>query len=120
VDKGSRDEFRLYLNKDLDPHKNYFCVGDIVVFERIETGTPIPVYFLYKFIPTDDFYNELTKKIEASPIKGTHALVVGNELNFIPQREININEAPVIIPNEVMEEVVTQQEEILSSEEQNI
>lgn len=116
---GSRDEFRLYLNRNLDPDRSYFRVDDIVVFERIETGTPVPLYVLYRFNAADAFYNDLAARIEASPIKGGHALA-GEELNFIPQREINIDEAVVVIPEEVMKVAVTQQEEVLANEEQNI
>ena len=116
---GSRDEFRLYLNKNLDPGKHYFRVDDIVVFERIETGTPVPLYVLYRFDETDTFYKHLEARIEASPIKGGHAFA-GEELTFLPQREININQAVVVIPDEVMKEVVKQQEEVLTYEELNI
>ena len=119
VEGGTRDEFRLYLNRNLDPDRGYFRVDDIVVFERIETGTPVPLYFLYRFNATDSFYNDLAARIEASPIKGGHALA-GDELGFIPQRQINIDEAVVVIPAEVMKVAVTQQEEVLASEEQNV
>lgn len=119
VEGGTRDEFRLYLNRNLDPDRGYFRVDDIVVFERIETGTPVPLYFLYRFNAADPFYNDLAARIEASPIKGGHALA-GDELGFIPQRQINIDEAVVVIPAEVMKVAVTQQEEVLASEEQNV
>jgi hypothetical protein len=116
---GTRDEFRLYLNRNLDPDRSYFRVDDIVVFEKIETGTPVSLYVLYRFNAADPLYNDLAARIKASPIKGGHALA-GDELNFIPQREINIDEAVVIIPDEVMKVAVTQQEEVLSNEAQNI
>lgn len=117
--EGSRDEFRLYLNKDLDPNRNYFKVNDIIVFERIETGTPVPVYILYKFDSSDNLYSDLLAKIEESPIKGGHALS-NDELIFIPPREINIDETDVVIPDEVMQVAVQQQEEVLINEEHNI
>ena len=119
VPNGTRDEFRLYLNRNLDPEKSYFRVDDIVVFERIETGKPVPLYILYSFNANDAFYADLAERIEASPIRGGHALA-GDELGFIPQREINIDEAVVVIPEEVMKVAVTQQEEVLAGEEQNI
>lgn len=119
VEGGTRDEFRLYLNRSLDPERRYFQVDDIIVFERIETGTPVPLYFLYRYNSTNDEYTDLSARIEASPIKGGHALA-GDELNYIPQRQINIDGATVVIPEEVMKVAVTQQEEVLASEEQNI
>ena len=97
----------------------YCRVDDIVVFERIETGTPVPIYFLYRFDVSHSFYNQLAAIIEASPIKGGHALASA-ELGFIPQRQINIDEALVVIPDEVIRVAVTQQEEVLASEEQNV
>jgi hypothetical protein len=119
VPNGTRDEFRLYLNRNLDPDRSYFRVDDIVVFERIETGTPVPLYVLYRFNATDAFYADLAARIEASTFKGGHALA-GDELSFIPQRQINIDEAVVVIPDEIMKDAVKQQEEVLVGEEQNI
>ena len=119
VDGGTRDEFRLYLNRNIDPERKYFRIDDIVVFERIETDTPVPLYFLYKFNTSDPYYNDLSTIIEASSIKGNHALA-SEELNFIPQRQINLAETIVVIPEEVMSMAVTQQEEVLISEEQDI
>ena len=119
VEGGTRDEFRLYLNRILDPDRRYFQVDDIIVFERIETGTPVPLYFLFRYNSTNAEYSDLVERIEASPIKGGHALA-GDELNCIPQRQINIDEAVVVIPEEVMRVAIVQQEEVLASEEQNI
>lgn len=117
--EGTRNEFRLYLNMNLDPERSYFHVNDIVVFERIETGTPVPLYFLFRFSSADSYYHYLDSLINISPIKGGHALA-GDELGFIPQRQINIDEAVVVIPAEVMKVAVTQQGEVLASEEQNV
>jgi hypothetical protein len=119
VPNGTRDEYRLYLNRNLDPNRNYFQVNDILVFERFETGSPVPIYITYRFNAEHEFYNQLSEIIELSPIKGGHALA-NEELNFIPQRQINFSEATVIIPEEVMTVAVTQQEEVLKAEEQNI
>ncbi|WP_428657699.1 HNH endonuclease [Runella sp.] len=116
---GTRDEFRLYLNKNLDPGRSYFHVNDILVFEKIETETPIPVYILYRFNSTEAFYNDLSAIIASSSIKGEHALFTG-ELHYIPQRKVNIDETVVVIPEEVMKVAVEQQNEVLASEEQNI
>jgi hypothetical protein len=111
VTGGTRDEFRLYLNKELDPNRDYFHPEDIVVFERVETDSIIPVYFLFKFSPTDDYYNVLETIIEESAIKGRHAFI-DIALNFLPST-VSSDETPVIIPREVLNEVKIQQEEIL-------
>lgn len=116
---GTRDEFRFYLNKDVDLNRNYFDVDDIVVFERLDTGTLIPIYFLYKFQPTNPNYSTLNSIITNSPIKGGHALF-NEDLGFIPIREINFDEATVIIPEEVKATVNKEQEQILKVEEENI
>lgn len=119
IPDGTRDEYRLYLNKDLDPDRNYFKVDDIIVFEKIETETPIPIYILYRFNTYDECYNQLLEIIQSSSIKGGHALING-DFDFLIPRKINIDEAPVIIPDEVRDVVVEQQQEVLEKEDENI
>ncbi|MGV1012006.1 MAG: HNH endonuclease [Flavobacterium sp.] len=116
VQGGTRDEYRLYLNKNLDPNRSYFKVDDILVFERVETNTPIPIYTLNRYNTESEYYNFLVEFINNSPIKGGHALA-NDELYFIPERNINFDEATVIIPDEVMKEVEKQQEEVLNEDE---
>ena len=48
---GTRDEYRLYLNKDVDPHGNYYKADDILVLEKYEEkseGDVLPIYVLHR------------------------------------------------------------------------
>jgi hypothetical protein len=118
ISNGTRDEYRLYLNQELDPDRNYFKVDDIVVFERLEVlekateeiPKTIPLYVLYRYQSVDLNYNRLLKLIEASPIKGNHALVE-DSIEFLPFRDINFEESNIIIPEEIKQQVAIQQEE---------
>ena len=107
------------MNRSLDPDRNYFHIDDIVVFERIETESPIPLYIIYKFSEGELHYNEFDEMVENSPLKGGHALIE-EAIPFLPIRKINFEEAQVVIPKEVMEEVVIQQGEVLNMEEQGV
>jgi hypothetical protein len=125
---GSRNETRLYLNRNLDPDRNYFHVDDIVVFEKIETNTfvptgltksPISTYLLFKYSKGDPDYSQLNEIIINSAIKGEHA-IVEEDINFIPRRPINPDNADVVIPQEIINEVIIQQEEVFQNEESGI
>lgn len=113
---GTRDEYRIYLNNNLDPDRDYFQVNDIIVFQRIETESLMPIYLLHKFSTTDEHYSQLEEIIESSPIKGSHALV-SEDLFFIKQRNLNFEEVDTIIPTEVIETIKEQQAEILAIDE---
>lgn len=117
---GSRDEFRLYLNKDLDPNKNYFQPDDIVLFQKEDIeNSQISNYLLQKFSPNDTEYSRLNQLIESSSIRGGHALIHG-DIDFINNRNIDFTKSEVVIPEEVIKEVATQQAEVLESEEVGI
>jgi len=113
---GSRNEYRIYLNNKLDPNRDYFQVNDIIVFQRIETESLMPIYLLHKFSATDEHYSQLEEIIESSPITGSHALV-SEDLFFIQQRNLNLEEVDTIIPTEVIETIKEQQAEILAIDE---
>lgn len=116
--EGTRDEYRIYLNIDIDPNRNYFELDDIVVFERIETDSVIPLYILDRFPVGHASYRELGDIL--NEFSGTraraHTLFEG-ELPFLPQRNIIPEEVGVIVPQKVRELVVIQQNEILEAEE---
>ena len=118
TDEGTRDEFRLYLNRSIDPDY-YFQLNDVVVFEKIETSGVMPLYLLYRFQTIDALYSELIKIIATSPIKGGHAVVHGI-LPGLTTREINAEEISVIIPREVEQEIIEQQRETLDVEDEGI
>jgi hypothetical protein len=116
---GTRDEYRLYLNQDLDPGRDYFKENDILVFEKVNTSDMRGVYILYRYQIADLNYSYLQSLINDSPINGGHALVE-EQLAFLPSRDINIEESDVVIPAEVQREVFQQQEEALAAEDAQI
>ncbi|PWK28260.1 HNH endonuclease [Arcicella aurantiaca] len=110
---GTRDEFRIYLNKLIDPNKLY-QPNDIVVFERVEQNDNelMPLYFMYRFDNENENYHFLTSLITNSKIKGGHALFEG-DLPFIEHNTNNVENIKVIIANDAEREIVKQQDEIL-------
>lgn len=114
---GTRDEYRLYLNKDLDTDRRFFQVNDIVVFERIDEridGSVSPLYFIHVYNIANEHYYTLDRLVENSGIRGNHALLEGN-LDFIPVPVIDQEERPVIIPEDVKKEAVEAQTEIIQT-----
>ncbi|MGK9118043.1 HNH endonuclease [Olivibacter jilunii] len=115
---GTRDEFRLYLNQDIDPGY-YFQKDDIVVFERVETQDVMPIYLLYRFQAIDPLYESLDELVQNSVARGGHALVDGL-LHGLQRRVLDVEGLDVIIPKDVEKVVVEQQEETLEQEEEGI
>lgn len=114
---GTRDEYRLYLNKDLDINRRFFQVNDIVVFERIDEiidGSVSPLYFIHTYNLSDEHYYTLNRLVENSDIRGNHALFEG-DLDFIPVPALDEEERPVIIPEDVKKEVSDAQSEIMQT-----
>lgn len=68
---GTRNEYRIYLTRDVAPDDFFFKPNDIVVFEKLEAN----VFLLEKFSFGDNEYNKLNEIIIKSKIKGFHALI---------------------------------------------
>jgi hypothetical protein len=68
---GSRDEYRIYLNRDIAPDDYFFRPNDIIIFQRIEENK----YSLERIREGNDNYNRLNKIIFESQLQGNHALV---------------------------------------------
>ncbi|NBX80413.1 MAG: HNH endonuclease, partial [Flavobacteriales bacterium] len=88
---GTRNEYRLYLNKDLDKDRKYFQINDIVVFERVDKiidGSVSPLYFIHIFNYSNEYFSYLNELVLNSDIRGNHALYYGN-LEFIPVSTFN-------------------------------
>lgn len=73
---GTRDEYRIYLNRELAPDDFFFKPGDIIQLEKIGTNN----YNLKKYREGNIHYEKLNSLIINSGINGQHAL-----LNFIPE-----------------------------------
>lgn len=69
-EKGTRDEYRIYLNRELAPDDFYFRPEDIILFERIGDK----MYILKRFREGNTEYEQLNKIIEKSKMRGRHAI----------------------------------------------
>jgi len=67
---GTRDEFRIYLNRDVAPDDFFFRPNDIVIFEKISEN----YYSLKKFREGDFGFESLDEYIKSSKLRGAHAL----------------------------------------------
>lgn len=68
---GTRDEYRIYLNRDIAPNDYFFRPGDIVVFCRISEFN----YSMKKYREGDFEFESLNAKIKTSKLRGLHALL---------------------------------------------
>ena len=125
VPGGSRNELRVYLNRDIDAERRYFNPDDIVVFEKYFEQTDLsgefimPVYFLHRFEPDDANYEILDELIAESPVRGNHALA--ENLPFVSNAVIaeeRIENSEVVISDDAKAEIIKSQTEILSLDEE--
>ncbi len=115
---GTRDEYRLYLNQDIDTDY-YYKKDDIVVIERIETGEVMPLYKFSRFQAHDAQYAFLLNLIINSPSKGGHAILDG-DIPGVIDIKVDQEELEVIIPKDVEKLVKVQQEEISENDIEEI
>ena len=69
--EGTRDEYRIYLNRDIAPDDFFFRPNDIIIFER----TDIDKYILTFIKPTHTKYVYFENLIKENFVRGSHALV---------------------------------------------
>ena len=67
---GTRDEYRIYLKREIAPDDFFFRPGDIIVLERKDEYK----YVLEKFRKGNVNYDKLDSIITESKIRGQHAL----------------------------------------------
>ena len=67
---GTRDEYRIYLNREIAPDDFFFRPGDIIVIERKDEHK----YILEKFREGHEKYVNLDDIITESRMRGQHAL----------------------------------------------
>jgi len=68
---GTKDEYRIYLNREISQDEFFFQLNDIVLFERIDTEK----YILKIFKEGNSDFDKLNELINRSTLKGHHALV---------------------------------------------
>ena len=69
--EGTRNEYRIYLNRDIAPDDFFFRPNDIIIFEREATDK----YVLSIIKPSDTKYVYFENLIKENFVRGSHALV---------------------------------------------
>ena len=110
-----RDEYRLYLNSEIDPNRSYFKVSDIVIFSKYFLELNVPIYKIDIFRVGDEHYEDLNALITSSPINGNHALFEGS-LDFIDTQMTNLETLETVIPAETKQIVKKEQDKYNYSE----
>ena len=81
-----RNEYRIYLNKELENDRLLFETDDIVIIrpDEIEEDGERQMIYLLDLVQDKDsaLYHELNSRIEASPIRGAHAIYEGTISEF--------------------------------------
>ncbi|WP_339844746.1 hypothetical protein [uncultured Dokdonia sp.] len=70
-ENGTRNEYRIYHNRDIAKHELHFQPFEIVVFIKESVDN----FRIEHFTPKDKKYKILLKTIEMSNIRGNHALL---------------------------------------------
>lgn len=104
---GGRDEFRIYLNKENDPGRDFFKPNDIVVFHYLEPRRLYEQEYIYRvyYYPArraGEIYNKLEKILSKGIVPNSHALVPVSSVPFV---SLNLKPPSItVIPEEVTEE----------------
>lgn len=105
---NGRDEYRMYLNSDLDPNRDYFKIDDIIMLHKFYTSEDC-VYKAYCFsasVNADECrtLENLLDKYGGSRGRN-HALIPKNEIPFL-RTEDPIDFETKIIPERVQEDAL--------------
>lgn len=119
-DKTPRDEYRLYLNNEIDHNKTLFRPAEIIVIEKIEepatdAASMSYIYSINLFKPSDPNYAALDAIIAEHRIggKGNNAIFNG-ELDFVPRPNLT-EDLGVSISRDIVNVVKEEQRDLLSA-----
>ena len=109
---NGRNEYRLYLNNDIEDHQLLFKENDIIVFKSVQNeydNEYSNLYYLLRLSQENEednnTYKMLDKIIEESKLKKGHA-VVNEKIDFIEEKinEIELQEnIEIVVPTQVIE-----------------
>mgnify|MGYP006069532515 CR=1 FL=1 len=109
---NGRNEYRLYLNTDIENHQLLFKENDIVIFKSVRNeydNEYSNLYYLLRFSKENksdiNRYNFLDKIIESSNLIRGHA-IVNEKIDFIEQKinEVELDEnVEIVVPTQVIE-----------------
>jgi hypothetical protein len=78
-ENGTRDEYRIYLNREIAKHDLHFQPNDIIALVKLGDDK----LELQHFGKRNEVYKKLLKLIEKSKIRGNHALISEHDLDLI-------------------------------------
>lgn len=120
----ARNEYRIYLNNEIENHQLYFRSEDIVVFRKSkipaqdEKGEEQEVYYLDVVKDhLSGLYYRLNKIIESYPIRGGYGMYDG-ELDFF-EKQVNEFETGQIATDIVIDKSVTDRIDKSTEENKN-
>lgn len=109
---NGRNEYRLYLNTDIENHQLLFKEKDIVVFKSVRNkydNEYSNLYYLLRFSKENEsdinMYHFLDKIIESSNLIRGHA-ILNEKIDFIEQKinEVELDEnVEIVVPTQVIE-----------------
>ena len=117
--KQPRDEFRLYMNNQIDPNRSYFKPNDIIVFQKFQTEDLTNLYKMHLFNADSEHYNFLNTIVDESELRGGHA-VYENELDFIDANQVDLENLETVIPEEVKKEADKRQNQAKEDEKSEL
>ncbi len=110
--KHGRNEYRIYLNSEIENHKLFFKAEDIVIFRKsglsvIEKERNTKEFYYVDVINdhSSATFLRLSKIIESYPIKGGYGMYEG-DLDFFEEK-VRAFENGQILPNIVVDKSVT-------------
>ena len=84
-ENGTRNEYRIYHNRDIAKHELHFQPFEIVVFIKENEDN----YRIEHFNPRNSEYKILLEVIQKSKIRGNHALLSKKEYNQLLQLRLH-------------------------------
>ena len=72
-EKGTRNEYRIYLNRSIATDDYHFQPNDIIVLSKIKNC--INTYKLEHIRTTSQYYKKFDAIIESSELKGNHGVI---------------------------------------------
>ena len=107
TEDGTRDEYRLYLNINIDHERNYFNPDDIVLIVKCYDGENL-FYKLIRIQPSSHDYVKLNAIVESiDTAYKSHAMVALASLTFVDcLRKIKLGKK--IIPEEIIKEALAE------------
>ena len=104
-----RDEYRFYLNNDMENNELFFEKDDIVIFmtrTNVNENEFEKVYFVKKISKESEQYEFVDKILEENKIGGGHALFNGDIFNLEQEIiEYDLSNAKTEISNQVIDQI---------------